>query len=353
VTSRLRAIPRTVLSITFAIGLLAACSSEASTRTAAADEGPTTTAAPVSLPEAIPEGTKLVVGDQLDYLKTVLELAGEDRELPYEVEYANFVGGPPMLQAFQGGAVDTGFVASTPLIFAQAAGQDLKAVVGWASDRGLGGLLTVDPSIEGWADLLGKRVAYQRGTSAEAAVLVGLESAGLTLSDITTVDVPITQVNAALQSGSADAGLSTEPLISLFLADNPEARVAVSPDGITDRGNFLIASQRTLDDEAKSAALADYVARLVRSFEHLNENKGALAEAIFVDQYGLPVERADELVASGSGTFSFFSLPGEVLEPQQHLADLFHEAGQIPNPIDVESSFDTRFNDLVRKEAGQ
>ena len=30
-----------------------------------------------------------------------------------------------MLQAFQGGAIDTGFVGSTPLIFAQAAGQDI------------------------------------------------------------------------------------------------------------------------------------------------------------------------------------------------------------------------------------
>lgn len=352
-TPRPTALLRSLLAFTFSIGLLAACSTDASTRAAEADTGPTTTAAPVSVPETIPEGTKLVVGDQLDYLKTVLELAGEDQDLPYEVEYANFVGGPPMLQAFQGGAVDTGFVASTPLIFAQAAGQDLKAVVGWASDRGLGGLLTVDPSISEWSDLAGKRVAYQRGTSAEAAILVGLESAGLTLADITTVDVPITQVNAALQSGSADAGLSTEPLISLFLADNPDATVAVSPGGITDRGSFLIASQKTLADEAKSAALADYVARLVRSFEHLNDNKGALAEAIFVDQYGLPAERAEELVASGSGTFTFFTLPGEVLEPQQHLADLFHEAGQIPDAIDVEPSFDTRFNELVEQEVGE
>ena len=50
------------------------------------------------------------------------------------MKYAVFVGGPPMLQAFQGGAIDTGFVASTPLIFAQAAQQDVVAVAGWASE---------------------------------------------------------------------------------------------------------------------------------------------------------------------------------------------------------------------------
>ena len=68
----------------------------------------------------IPAGTVIKVGDQLDYLKTVLKLSGEDQDFPYKVEYSAFVGGPPMLQAFQAGSIDTGFVGSTPLIFAQA-----------------------------------------------------------------------------------------------------------------------------------------------------------------------------------------------------------------------------------------
>ena len=46
--------------------LLTACSSAASTR--AGDDGktPTTTAKQVSLPETVPAGTELRVGDQLD-----------------------------------------------------------------------------------------------------------------------------------------------------------------------------------------------------------------------------------------------------------------------------------------------
>ena len=38
-----------------------------------------------------------------------------------------------MLQAFQAGAIDVGFVGSTPLIFAQAAHQDVVGVAGWAT----------------------------------------------------------------------------------------------------------------------------------------------------------------------------------------------------------------------------
>lgn len=345
---RLHLTVRAVIALAL-VALVAACSSDASTRGASTDGGPTTTAPSVTVPTAIPEGTTLRVGDQLDYLKTVLAISGQDQDFDYEVEYSAFVGGPPMLQAFQGGSLDTGFIGSTPLIFAQAADQDLVAVAGWASQRGLQGLVSVDPSIEGWGDLEGKRVAYQRGTASEAALLQGLAAAGVDPGEVTTVDVPLIQVNAALEGGSADAGVSTEPLISLFLAGDPDATVAATADEVTDRSSFLIASGSALDDEGKTAALADYAARLVRAFRYLNDNPEELAEAVFVQQYGLPIERATEIVESGNGTTAFFSLPGEVLDAQQALADLFFDADQIPAPLDVTAQFDTRFNDLIEE----
>jgi sulfonate transport system substrate-binding protein len=336
-----------------ALGLLSACSSsDASTRSSDDTGKSTTTAAQVTVPETIPAGTTLKLGDQLNYLETVLRVSGQDKDLDYKVDYASFVGGPPMLQAFKGNSIDAGFVASTPLIFAQSAGQEISAVAGWAPEQGLGGLLTADGSITSWADLEGKKVAYQRGTSAEAALLQGLDDAGLELSDVTTVDVPITQINATLAGGSADAGVSTEPLISLYLADHPDATVAVHADAITDRASFLIASKATLDDKAKTAALADYTGRLVKAFAYLNDHKEELAEAVFVEKYGLPKARAQEIVDAGNGTTEFFPLPGDILEPQQNLADLFTEAGQIPSKIDVSPEFDGRFNDVVAEAQG-
>src|SRR5690606_34469493 len=123
--------------------------SDASTRAGgeSTDEGAggsTTTAPQVTAPdpEDIPPGTTLRVGDQIEFLQTMLEVAGEDRDFPYEVEYSSFQGGPPMLQAFQGGAVDTGFVASTRLIFAQAQDQDLFAIAGWAAGHSNFSLVT-------------------------------------------------------------------------------------------------------------------------------------------------------------------------------------------------------------------
>lgn len=301
----------------------------------------------------IPAGTVLRVGDQLDYLKTVLKLAGEDQDFPYQVEYSAFVGGPPMLQAFQAGSIDTGFVGSTPLIFAQAAGQDIKAVAGWATANSSYGLVTSPDSkgISGWKDLKGKKVTFQQGTAGEAALLEALDKVGLKLSDITPVNLPITQASAALQSGAADAGLLVEPLTSVFLSANPGGKVVAKANVITDRSSFVIATKDALDDKAKVAALRDYVSRLVRGFAYTSSHPEAIAQAVYVDKYKLPPDRALELVKQNGGT-SFVTLPGSVLKAQQQLADLFFAAGEIPAKVDVRKEFDTRFNATVQA-AGQ
>ena len=180
-------------------------------------------------------------------------------------------------------------------------------------------------------------------------MLTGLDEAGLSPDDITTVDVPIIQVTSAIKGGSADAGISTEPLISQFVADTPGGRVAIAADDLTDRSSFLIAAREALEDDGTSAALADYVSRLVRAFSWLGENRQALADSVFAQQYGLSPERAAELAGS-TGRTTFFELPGEIGGPQQALADRFHDAGQIPTALDTADEFDTRFNQLVKKE---
>ena len=136
-----------------------------------------------------------------------------------------------------------------------------------------------------------------------------------------------------MQGGSADAGISIEPLTSGYLAANPTAKQVDRAAEITDRSSFLIAASATLEDEGKEAALADYTARLVRSFNFLRQHPDLVADAVFVKQYGLTPERAKEILAQ-QGVAKFFALPGEVKAQQQKLADLFFEAGQIPAKVD-------------------
>jgi sulfonate transport system substrate-binding protein len=193
-------------------------------------------------------------------------------------------------------------------------------------------------------------VAFQQGTAGEAALLQALDGVGLELADVTPVNVPQTQVAATLQSGSADAGLSIEPLTSLYFAADPQGKEVAKASEITDRSSFVIASQPTLDDPAKAAALGDYLTRLVKAFDHVNDNRGELAQAVYIDQYKLSPERAAEVVAQ-NGSTRFVSLPGDIVPAQQKLADLFQAAGEIPAEVDVSREFDVRYNDLVQQAA--
>lgn len=351
---RLRVPIRRFTGLTAALALssfaLTACGSSSSgPQTGGASKTPAAAPTPAALSTDIPAGTVLRVGDQLDNIKNVLRLGKQDSNFRYKVAYSAFIGGPLMLQAFQAGKLDTGAIGSTPLIFAQAGKQQLVAVTGQQSKTGY--QLVTAPGghgVTGWASLKGKKVAYQQGTALEAALLTGLDSVGLKLSDVTTVNVPVTQISSALQGGSADAGISVEPLTSVYLAANPTGKVAVLTTALTGRSNFIITSQDALKDPAKAAALGDYISRLVKAYAYLRAHPDLYTKAIYVDQYHLTPARA-AVVAKAVGVPSFTQLPGEVAAAQQKLADLFAAAGEIPSKIDTSADFDARFNGLVQK----
>lgn len=300
---------------------------------------------------SIPPGTVLRVGEQLKNLSTVLALGHQNQDFPYQVQYSEFVGGPPMLQAFEGGSLDVGFIQSTPLIFAQAAGQHITAVAGWASNGSAYGLVAApgERSIKSWAGLKGKRVAFQEGTALESALLEGLHSVGLNLHDITPVNLPATQVATALQGGSADAAIEVEPLLSAYLQNNPTAQVIARPSAVTEKSEFLVASSSALANKGISAALADYITRLIKAYQYLALHPQGVVQTVYEGQYGLKPARAT-YVATLVGASKFFALPGALLAPQQNLANLYFAVGAIPSHLDVAQEFDPRFNSVIAAE---
>jgi sulfonate transport system substrate-binding protein len=344
------ALAASLLAVTVA---LAACGSSSTSSKAASSATPAdTTSTAAAVPTTIPAGTTLRVGDQLDNLKTILKLGQQDQNFGYKIEYSAFIGGPPMLQAFQAGAIDTGFIASTPLIFAQAGNQKIAAVASWYYKQSSYQVVTKPGgTVTGWASLKGKKVAYQAGTAGESALLEGLDTVGLKLSDVTTVNVPTTSVAASLQSGAADAGLLVEPLTSVYLKQNPTGKAVVAAKALPDRSNFIIATDSLLKNDGKTAALADYITRLVKALGYLSTHRDLVVQTTYVKQYGLSEARGNELVAA-QGTGTFAPLPGDIVAPQQKLADLFAAAGEIPSRIDVAAEFDSRFNDIVEKAQG-
>ncbi len=306
-----------------------------------------------AVPSKVPAGTTLRVGDQLGVLESPLAGAGLNKGFPYSVSYSNFVGGPPMLQAFAAGAIDVGWVADTPLIFAQAAHQNVVAVAAYASRSATYQLVTAaGSSIKSWKDLKGKKVAYQQGTSLEAVLLQGLHSAGLSLKDITSVNLPATQLIAALEGGSVDAAISSPILSQPYLTAHPGARGIPGPNDVTDKVSFLIADQATLSSPAKVAALGDYITRLVRSYSWVNTHPVQWAKDFYVAQYKLPLSTAQQLITQ-SGPVTFLPLPGTLPPSQQKLANLYLAADEIPTKVNVGAEFVGLFNQTVKSAQAQ
>jgi sulfonate transport system substrate-binding protein len=295
----------------------------------------------------VPAGVTLRVADQVGGLTTLRAAAGQDMHFRYQVDYSELAGGTAMLQAFQAGSVDLALTASTPLIFAQAAHLAIQGVAAWAPQHGSAALVSAPGAvISGWAGLKGKKVAYQKGTVEEAALLEGLASAGLSLKDITSVTLPTTSIVPALESGSVTAAILLQPFTAAYLGKNPTAHQVLVVKDVTTRVAFLAATATALNSPGTAAAIADYIGRVEKAEEWVNAHQRQWAQIQYVQQYKMPAALAEKVLAD-QGSYTFLPLPGEVAGPQQSLANLYASVGEIPARLSVSAEFDSRFNPVV------
>lgn len=313
-----------------------------STEAAPATEAPTTTAAPI----VVPDGTSLRVGDQQSTLQRPLDISGESANLQSDVEYASFVGGPAVLEAFRADAIDLAYVGDTPPILAQASGQDIVVVGAWHfSGKVLAVVAPPGKNITSVADLKGKKFAYPKGTALQAFALRALDEVGLAESDVQQVEVSAVDVLGVLQSGDVDAAVVIEPLLTAYLNDNPDATVVRDATGLTTGLQLIITTKAKLEDPATAAAIGDFVEHEAKAFVWAAQNPDQALQA-FADQNQISLEEA-QLISDRNGTQLFVPIDDQVTGPEQSLANLFTKAGAIPDQLDVTQIFDPRFNPYV------
>src|SRR5882672_1416270 len=106
----------------------------------------------------------LRVGDQKGGNRSLLEIAGLAKDLPYKIEWSEFPAAAPILEALNAGALDVGYTGDLSFLTVCAAGAPIKAIGGTRSDaRTQAILVRQDSPIKSAADLKGKRLAGTRG----------------------------------------------------------------------------------------------------------------------------------------------------------------------------------------------
>ena len=160
------------------------------------------------------------IGFQKAGLLAVLKVQGSlDKplgDLGYKVEWKEFPAGPQLLEALNTGSIDFGYTGAPPAVFAQAAGARLVYVGAEPGGKTNEALFVLDSSpVHSVADLKGKRIALQKGSSSNYLLVQLLKRANLTVQDVQPIYLPPAEARAAFESGAIDAWVVWDPYYAL------------------------------------------------------------------------------------------------------------------------------------------
>lgn len=271
----------------------------------------------------------------------ILKAAGL-ADTPYKVEYTVFQGGNLGLEAMAADQIDFTSTSEIPPIFASLAenGGNFKIIAVNNSNTLLQELILPPGSaIKTVAELKGKKVGYIKSTTAQYFLYEMLKEAGLKWTDIDAVEISTADGVTALLGGNLDAFASYGN--SINAAKNGGATTLASAQDILS-GNFPYeASVKALGNEAKRAAIGDYLARLQLAYEW---QKGHLEDwaKISADPTGQTVEDALDVLKKGYGQRDTKTVPisDEIKKSEQSVADAFYEVGLLEKKVDVSAFYD-------------
>jgi sulfonate transport system substrate-binding protein len=306
------------------------------------------------LPDTVPPGVKLIVGDPVT--QWVFQHNGWDKQLPFAIQWAQITGGPDVTEAFHAKALDVGMGANVPPIHAIWVGLPVKII---AFRQRLDPLnhpsfvLGIAPKahIDSLGDLRGKRIAFSPSQVQSQIILQTLRAEGLTPKDVTLVELPSSiggdVYTNALAANLVDvapigAGIVAERYLRKFGRDG--AKVLNHPAFRDDAVNAYV-PVAVLENPGKAAALKQYVRWWARAQAWEQAHPDQLAQGYYVTHQGLPLADARMIVAAAGQPDIPHDWTGAVAY-QQAAIDLM--APQMGHPrFDAASLFDRRFETLA------
>ena len=280
----------------------------------------------------------LRVGDQKGGNRSLLEISGLAKDLPYKIEWSEFPAAAPILEAINAGALEVGYTGDLSFLTVYASGAPIKAIGGTRSDaRTQAILVRGDSPIKPAADLKGKRLAGTRGGWGQFLINATLEKAGSRIEDATFAPLGPVDAKIALLAGSIDAWAVWEPYIS-YATLKDKARVVADGEGLTPTITFIVASDNAI--ATKRAAVQDLVQRLNKarlwSLDHLAEYAGSTAELTKLPEDVL-------LAAYTAQKTSPIAIDEAVVKEVQAASDRATRYGILGKTLDVSKAVDRSF----------
>ena len=168
------------------------------------------------------------------------------------------------------GSADFGLAGVAAAILGNANNEPVVIVSGL-----VGGSMAViaksDSAIKSVADLKGKKVGIQPGSTQELVIIERLKQLGMTMKDVQQIRIGLGEMHSALARGDIDAYVGTEPGSTLSIIENV-GRLIEHPYG-TPTGDLLTAVMANSNFvKANPKATQDFVLTHARATEFLNSN---------------------------------------------------------------------------------
>lgn len=300
------------------------------------------TGAATPLLAAAQDRPELRIGFQKGSFNLVIarSLQSVETRLPgLTVKWVEFPAGPQLLEALAVGSVDFGGVGDSPPVFAQAAGKDLF-YVGAEPAKPDSSAILVKPEapLQTLADLRGRRVAAQKGSSAHFLLVQALARGGVAWSEINPVYLPPADARAAFERSAVDAWAIWDPYYAAAEIAGG-VRVLATSRGLSNNNTFYLASRALTRHEDRLRALF----AALTDADAFVQNERQQAAKRFADFAGLGLATVHRVLARRQASPVAPLTPALVAE-QQRVADAFATLGLIPKPI--------RVADIVWQPAG-
>jgi sulfonate transport system substrate-binding protein len=248
-----------------------------------------------------------------------------------KVSWHEFPAGPQLLEALAVGSLEFGLTGDSPPVFAQAAGKDLVYAGAEPSKPESSAILVLkDSPIRTLAELKGRKIALQKGSSAHYLLVRAVEKAGLQWSDIQPIYLSPADARAAFERKSVDAWAIWDPFYAATeLAIQP--RVLTTGRGLSGNNSFYLAARAFAGEHPD--AIGVLFEELTRADNFAQAHRPEAIKLI-ADFSGLD-----------AGVVSLFLqrrprspvglLRAETVADQQRVADAFARLALIPKPIKV------------------
>lgn len=248
-----------------------------------------------------------------------------------QIRWIEFPAGPQMLEALNVGSIDLGSTGDIPPIFAQAAGADLLYVgVEPPKPKAEVILVAENSPISRVAELKGRKVAFQKGSSSHNLLLRALQQAGLKFTDIQPVYLTPADARAAFQQGNVDAWAIWDPYYSAALLQGG-VRVLIDGSQLNQTGSFYLAARPYT--EANGPFIQQVLDTLTQA-DTLTRSDRAQSVTLLANTIGLP-EPVIAAYLDHRPITAIKPLDASTIAAQQHTADLFFANRLVPVKVDI------------------